>query len=161
MRLAISSLYRDEKLSRNLILQLSNFGCGNWLKINDEEDAIANHFRLFWRTIMSRRNEIGSIFLGILLLVGMHGAVFLLAGLILVIISLVPTPISSNYLWIPLVLYPTAGIGLFQVLYVVPVCLLLKRRGRFGLMKGVIIGAVLTALLNGGCWLFLYSARVR
>lgn len=114
---------------------------------------------------MLQRNEIGSIFLGILLLVGMHGSVFLLIGFILVIIAVImflfPLFPSFKSVGLPLLIYPTAGIGLFQLLYVVPVCLLLKWREKFGLMKGVIIGAVLTALLNGGCWLLLYSARVR
>lgn len=46
-----------------------------------------------------------------------------------------------------------AGIGLVQLIYVVPIALWLSRRRQFALMKGVIIGAVLTALANGGCFL--------
>jgi hypothetical protein len=103
---------------------------------------------------MSQRNENGNILLGMLLLVGMHILLGLLICLILFIISVVPTPISGNYNWLPL-LFILAGIGISQLLYVVPVSLWLKSQRRFGLMKGVIIGAVITVLLNGGCWLFV------
>jgi hypothetical protein len=106
---------------------------------------------------MSQRNEVRGIILGILLLIGMHFAAFLFICVILVIISIIPTPLSNNYLWFPLIVVPYAGIGLFQILYVIPVVFWLKRRQKGGLMKGVIIGAVLTALLNGGCWLLVYS----
>jgi len=47
--------------------------------------------------------------------------------------------------------------GLSQLLYVIPLTIWLKRRGKIGMMKGVIIAAVLTALLNGGCFLLLFS----
>ncbi len=110
---------------------------------------------------MSRRIEITGIILGILLLIGMHFAAFLLICVIVGIISIMPTPIgnsiSKSYLWLTLIILPFIGIGLFQILYVIPVVLWLKRRQEWGLMKGVIIGAVLTALLNGGCWLLVYS----
>jgi hypothetical protein len=107
---------------------------------------------------MSHRNETLLIILGIFLLLGMHLALSALIFLIVLIISFIPTPISGNYLWLPLIVFPSLGIGIFQLLYVVPVCLWLKRRTQYGLMKGVIIGAVITALLNGGCWLLMYSS---
>ncbi|NEO88899.1 MAG: hypothetical protein F6K56_00890 [Moorea sp. SIO3G5] len=50
------------------------------------------------------------------------------------------------------------GIGISQLIYVIPLIIRLKQQQRFEVMKGVIIGAVLTALLNGGCWLFILSA---
>lgn len=108
---------------------------------------------------MSQRNETTNILLGMLLLVGMHIVLLLLICLILFIISVVPTPISGNYNWMFL-LFILAGVGISQLLYVVPVSLWLKSKRRFGLMKGVIIGAVITALLNGGCWL-LFSGTFR
>ena len=49
------------------------------------------------------------------------------------------------------------GISITQLLYVIPVIIWLNIRRQFALTKGVIIGAVITALLNGGCWLLLYS----
>ena len=44
-------------------------------------------------------------------------------------------------------------IGLTQLTYAIPLCVWLRRRRRFDTMKGVIIGAVITMLLNGGCFL--------
>ena len=35
----------------------------------------------------------------------------------------------------------------------------LVRRKAWGLMKGVIIGAIFTALLNGGCWVLLHTVN--
>jgi hypothetical protein len=52
-------------------------------------------------------------------------------------------------------LYSVGGIGLLQLLYVVPRSLVLRRQQRWSRMKGVIIGAVIVALLNGGCWVLL------
>jgi hypothetical protein len=49
------------------------------------------------------------------------------------------------------------AIGLAQAIYVVPAIVVLSRRQQWGLMKGVIVGAVITALLNGGCWLLIVS----
>lgn len=103
---------------------------------------------------MLPRNERVNILLGMLLLVGMHILLGILICLILFIIIIIRTPTSSGYNWIFL-LFILAGIGISQLLYVVPVSLWLKNKRRFGLMKGVIIGAVITAFLNGGCWLLI------
>ncbi len=105
---------------------------------------------------MSRRNETRNIALGILLLIGMHLALLLLISLALFILSVIPTPFSSDYKWLPLVFIPF-GIGISQLVYVIPVSLWLRQRRQFGLMKGVIIGAVITALLNGACWLVVVN----
>ena len=53
--------------------------------------------------------------------------------------------------------FGSIGISITQLLYVIPVIIWLHIRRQFALTKGVIIGAVITALLNGGCWLLLYS----
>ncbi|MEM7797304.1 MAG: hypothetical protein AAF579_22970 [Cyanobacteria bacterium P01_C01_bin.118] len=45
----------------------------------------------------------------------------------------------------------------WQLLYAIPLALRFKRRRQFGLMKGVIIGAVITALINGACYLTLLA----
>lgn len=51
-----------------------------------------------------------------------------------------------------------AAIGIIQLIYVIPIIIWSRRRERFALMKGVIIGAVITALVNGACYLpFLIS----
>lgn len=113
---------------------------------------------------MRQRNEAWKIIGGILLLIGMHTAFWLLYLLIsLLIILLVGfqsfvTIIIINYIT-TIFFYGFIFIGLIQLIYVIPIVFWLKRRQRWGLMKGIIIGAILTALLNGGCflWWFLMS----
>lgn len=53
--------------------------------------------------------------------------------------------------------YALTGIGISQLMYVVPYVIRLHRRREWGLMKGVIIGAVLTALLNAACYIQFVS----
>ncbi len=48
-------------------------------------------------------------------------------------------------------------IGLVQLLYVVPIAIRKRNRQQWESMKGVIIAGVITALLNGGCWLVFIS----
>lgn len=91
---------------------------------------------------MSQTNDILGVFLGILLLIGMH----FLAILAIVFLSLIRGIYGGQILMIG-----AFGFFLWQLLYVIPVTLWLKRRRQYGLMKGVIIGAVISALLNGGC----------
>ncbi|HEY9613099.1 hypothetical protein [Allocoleopsis sp.] len=106
---------------------------------------------------MSPQNELRGIFLGISLLLGMHFAALFCILAISLIISIITTPIINNYQWELLLIFPFIGIGIFQFIYVIPVSMWLKQREEYALMKGVIIGAVITALLNGGCWLLVSS----
>lgn len=46
-------------------------------------------------------------------------------------------------------------IGISQLIYIIPIILLLIKNKQYDMMKGVITGAVLIALLNGGCFAFL------
>lgn len=109
---------------------------------------------------MSRRSEIQNILIGIVLLVVCHLAYLMLVGLLL---WLFPVDFfsssSQSQSWsdplIALMTYSTFVIGLVQILYVLPLCLWLSRRRRFSTVKGVIIGAVITLLLNGSCFVFL------
>lgn len=48
------------------------------------------------------------------------------------------------------------GFVFWQLLYVIPLVLWCRRRGKIGMMKGVIIGAILTALINGACFLTMW-----
>jgi hypothetical protein len=48
--------------------------------------------------------------------------------------------------------------GLTQLLYVMPRGIYLYRQKNWPRFKGVVIGAVIAALLNGGCWLLVYEA---
>ncbi|NJM47114.1 MAG: hypothetical protein HC860_13910 [Alkalinema sp. RU_4_3] len=44
------------------------------------------------------------------------------------------------------------GIGIAQVIYLVPLGLYLNHRGKHELVKGMAIGGLITALLNGACF---------
>ncbi|MBA3924097.1 MAG: hypothetical protein H0X31_21330 [Nostocaceae cyanobacterium] len=101
---------------------------------------------------MSPRNEIIGIVYGILLLLGMH----FLAGIIIFGVGLLVFEIThSPYIYLTIWAGSAVGLFLLQLLYVIPLILWLRRRQYLGMMKGVIIGAVITALLNGGCFLLL------
>ena len=103
---------------------------------------------------MSRRNEINGIVLGIFLLMGLHLAALILGsilGPIFISIGGIGYYIAS---FLGLGLF---GIGIAQLIYVVPAIIVLRRRREFAVLKGLIIGATITALLNGGCWLLIYS----
>jgi hypothetical protein len=102
---------------------------------------------------MSERNEISKIIFGILLVLGLHILALIVLTLLVYTVNILggATVFPINILWI----YAVFGIGISQLLYVIPLIIRLKQQQRWGLMKGVIIGAVITALLNGGCWLLL------
>jgi amino acid permease len=105
---------------------------------------------------MSRRSEISNIFIGIVLLILCHLAYLMLAGLIVYLLASMPnTDISQK---VNTVLgISVLGIGLTQALYVVPLCLYLSKRRQHTVVKGVLIGAVLTMLLNGSCFLLFHG----
>lgn len=50
-----------------------------------------------------------------------------------------------------------SAVWLYQLLYVIPLILSSKRRRNIGLMKGVIIGAVITGLIAGFCFVQIVS----
>lgn len=95
-------------------------------------------------------NELGKIFLGVLLLAVCHIFVLTILG----VVASAATS-TGNYNIGIIYLYALLGIGIAQLIYVIPLIFWLRRERKWGIMKGVIIGAVLTALLNGGCWLLL------
>jgi hypothetical protein len=96
---------------------------------------------------MSRNNEVLGIFLGFMLTLLIHGCA--LTALLLASPYLPFFHRDYNVFLIP------AFIGLWQNIYVIPLIFWLKNKQRFPLMKGVIICAIITALVNGGCWLLL------
>ncbi len=102
---------------------------------------------------MSERKEWQDIIQGIGLSLFLNIAFFLVLGLLGSFLSAIPGLgfLSSFFSW------PIAGIGLSQLLYVIPIVISLKRKEKWGEMKGLIIGAVITFLLNGGCWLLLFQ----
>lgn len=103
---------------------------------------------------MSHRNEIMGIVSGIFFLMGLHLVALILGsilGSIFISIGGIGSYIAS---FLGVVFF---GIGIAQLIYVVPAIIVLRRRREFALLKGLIIGAIITALLNGGCWLLIYS----
>lgn len=94
-------------------------------------------------------NEFLGIFSGIFILIAMH--TIAIAGIYILGIILFSgtADYSVLFFWI----YAAFGFGLIQLLYVIPLVLKLKRERRWAMMKGVIIGAVITALVNFVCLL--------
>ena len=93
---------------------------------------------------MSQRREFVQVIWGILILLGLNA---LAVGISLAIASR-GVQVAALYV---------VAIGISQLLYVVPLCIWLKRKNRTSMMKGAIVGAVITALLNGGCWIILLN----
>ncbi len=105
---------------------------------------------------MSRRNEFSYVVGGIFLVLGMH----IIAILILGILAYIELMLASQYnirFFQPIFGIYFLGIGMTQLVYIIPVISRLKRQEKFALMKGVIIGAILTALLNSACWIWFQN----
>ena len=110
---------------------------------------------------MAQRNEALNIATGICILALCHVAFAVLCYLLAYIVdAILPAQgavyYGSGFTWV--LLYAVFGIGLSQVLYAVPLWLRLNRKGLAATAKGVVIGAVITLLLNGGCFLLLFSS---
>ena len=107
---------------------------------------------------MSQINERKGIVSGIFLLIGLHIAALIVEIIVLFLYISVVRNIEKNYYLGLVIIWSFFGfLGIAQLIYVIPAIVILRRRRNFTLVKGVIIGAVVTALLNGGCWLFIYS----
>lgn len=100
---------------------------------------------------MRERSEIPRVILATLGVLIINAAIFGI-GVFLALSSY-----NSSFFVIPAL--SSAGISITQLIYVIPVIIWLNRRRQFALKKGVIIGAVITALLNGGCYLILSLPR--
>lgn len=86
----------------------------------------------------------GSVRAGLALTLGLH----VLGQLVLcLIVFAIATREDAAYLAIVPVIY----VGLSQLVYMIPAILLLRRRGDAETVKGLIIGASLTFLLNAAC----------
>lgn len=102
---------------------------------------------------MARRNEVTDIISGVFMVLGMH-VLAIVTGTIIAYLSIfIGGKLSSVISTI--LLYALLVIGLSQLVYVVPTILWARSQQKWELMKGIIIGAVFTALLNGGCWLLI------
>ncbi len=100
--------------------------------------------------------EFGKILSGFFCVLGLHILAFISGGLIgSIAISLGIDSIGN------ILLYLAIYIGITQLIYIFPIMILLIRQRNWGVLKGVIIGAVITALLNGGCWLWVIGVLMR
>lgn len=93
--------------------------------------------------LVEMMNEIIKILIGIAIVLGLH----LIVGLIAITIVIIFPVLSAAFL------YGLLSIGVSQFIYIIPAIALLYRSQKWELMKGVIIGAFFTALLNG--WVIL------
>lgn len=97
--------------------------------------------------MMGQHRKYRDIWSGIAVLIAMHfiGLIaFFLFGMLLRL---------TGYEWgdIYAIIYGFCSLFLWQLLYVIPWLIYLKRKRFFAAAKGVIIGAVITALLSGFC----------
>ncbi len=97
---------------------------------------------------MRQRSEITNTILGAFCTLIINGLIFGIGYLLA----------YTNYPnWLFIVgVWLAIGISIVQLIYGIPAMLWLRRRQQFALMKGVIIGTVITALLNGGCFLMVF-----
>jgi Na+/proline symporter len=65
---------------------------------------------------------------------------------LLLLLHLIQIPLAVMSVGVSLV-----AIGLSQLLYVIPAIIIYRRKNRPGMVKGLIIGAAITFLLNGAC----------
>lgn len=100
------------------------------------------------------QNEILEIVKGMLLLLGCHavaGALIFLLGLLVDAVS------TDDYAFAVPWVIGAAGFLFWQLLYVIPLVITLRRRGHIAMAKGVIITAVMTALVNGACFVSMFG----
>lgn len=91
---------------------------------------------------MKAKKEFNNIILGIILLLVIHSAVFVVLKILASLILLFNSVLAAS------IILPFFYIGLFQIFYVIPLVIWLKRKQQPGRIKGVIIGAIITFLLN-------------
>lgn len=79
----------------------------------------------------------------------------ILFGAVLLLLSFIAQT-TGVYSLQGLAAYAAIGISLSQLLYAVPLIIRFRRRRRFNTAKGVVIGALITIFLNGGCFVLLF-----
>ncbi|MEA5452901.1 hypothetical protein VB780_30295 [Leptolyngbya sp. CCNP1308] len=99
-------------------------------------------------------NETLEIVKGMLLLLGCHvvaGVLIFLLGLVVAVVGI------GNYFFVYPWVIGAAGFLFWQLIYVIPLVITLRRRRLIARSKGVIIAAVLTALVNGACFVSMFG----
>ena len=107
---------------------------------------------------MSQNNEFRDVQLGLFLLMLAHTIAIVVAailGYILFQFRSIPASALSRVLSVIAIALGSGVllIGISQWLYVIPMLIWLRRRQKRDVFIGVLIGALLTMLLNGGCFL--------
>lgn len=101
---------------------------------------------------MFQRNELINVFLVAIVTVIANTVV----AAILIILSI---PLLQSILVIGFtLLYAGLLIGIFQLLYIIPLCIYWHRKQKPAIVKGIIVGSALTVLLSGTCWLAFINA---
>ncbi|WP_204138208.1 hypothetical protein [Halomicronema sp. CCY15110] len=75
-------------------------------------------------------------------------SLFILGFIVASLIPTSPAGMTVLFIWI----YAAMGFGFWQLFYAVPLILYLERRGKTAQAKGVTIGATITFLLGGACY---------
>lgn len=101
---------------------------------------------------MAQKNEGVKILKGVTLVCKIHTLVFTLGTIAAWTLGYLGVEVAALVLF-----WAVLAIGVAQLIYIIPAIVLLIRQRKWGLMKGVIIGAVLTVLLNGAFWLLFMS----
>lgn len=106
-------------------------------------------FAIFSTTPQARRGEAFHIIIGFL-------EVLIINCLLIILLIILSISVWSSLSGLAYIsLYGLGGLGVSQLLYVVPRSLFPRRHQRWARLKGVIAAAVIVALLNGGCWIVL------
>jgi hypothetical protein len=92
-------------------------------------------------------DQSNDVFAGIGLTFGLHLAVLVLLSLGAMLSG------SPEGLVIAGLLFATLGVS--QLVYIWPAVLVARRRGHPAVAKGLIIGAAITLILSGACWVII------
>lgn len=103
------------------------------------------------------QNEGLEILKGMLLLLGCHALAGTFIFALGFAVALVASGAGGGYAFIYPWVIGAAGFLFWQLLYVIPLVITLRRRGRIAMSKGVMIAAVLTALVNGACFVSMFG----
>ena len=77
---------------------------------------------------------------------------------VIVIVVVAGNLIDSTKIREWLVLWFVWAIGLTQWAYIIPLAIILRRKGRNPMAKGMFIGAAVMMLLNASCYLYFSAA---
>ncbi|MEM6449228.1 MAG: hypothetical protein AAF703_02835 [Cyanobacteria bacterium P01_D01_bin.105] len=102
---------------------------------------------------MRQSPHIAQVLAGMAVLVMVH----IVLGFLTYLLALGISSLSSSSPLLVVLLFGVLGIGISQLLYVIPLCIWLSRKRQIGMRNGAVIGAVLTALLNGSCFIYFWS----